>query len=477
MSKRDIKPDICVIGAGAGGLSVAAGAAMLDRDTGLFEYGEMGGDCLNYGCVPSKAILTAAKEAARPAKLGKLGLTSNGVTPDFPAVMGHVREAIKKIEPNDSQERFEGMGCTVIREKAYFTGPKTVESDTTRVTARRFVLASGAAPFIPPIAGLGESNYLTNETIWGLKELPEHLAIIGGGPIGMELGQAFRRLGSQVTVIEAFQPLGREEPEHAELVIEAIKAEGVEVLSGAKATSVRNTDTGVAIDVAIGAETRTIDASHLLVAVGRAPRVEGLGLEEAGVEYDRRGVKTKATLQTTNKRVYAVGDVTGRAMLTHAAGFHASCVVRHMLFRTPTNVDATPMPAAVYTDPELARVGLTEAEAKEQYGDKIRVARWSFDENDRAIAEKDERGGTKVITDAKGRILGASIVGAAAGDLIQIFGVAMSAKGASIRTLTGYIAPYPTRGEAVKRTASAWYTPIVFGDKTKKLISLLARIP
>lgn len=436
--KRELRADLAVIGAGSGGLSVAAGAAQLGLSVVLFEQGEMGGDCLNFGCVPSKALIAAAAKGW-----------------DFARAMAHVRSTIETIAPIDSQERFEGLGVTVIREAAHFADRRTVESDSARVTARKIVIATGSRPIVPPIPGLAEASYFTNETIFDLKALPKTLLVIGGGPIGLELGQAFARLGSKVTVIEADRALLREDADLAAVVLEQLKADGVELRENARA--------------------KRIEGGPILVATGRTPNVEGLNLEAAGVAYDKSGIRTDRSLRTTNRRVFAIGDVTGRPAFTHAAGAHAALFVRRALFASPVNVEKLVIPRVTYTDPELAVVGLTETEARAKHGEDIRVITQSFEHNDRAQTEADTRGFGKLITDRKGAILGAAIVGKDAGDLIQPFVLAMSA-GVKLSKLAGMIAPYPTRGEIVKRLAGQWYAPILFAPRTRRLVSLLKRL-
>jgi pyruvate/2-oxoglutarate dehydrogenase complex dihydrolipoamide dehydrogenase (E3) component len=439
--KQSLRPDLAVIGAGSGGLSVAAGAAQLGLSVVLFEHGEMGGDCLNSGCVPSKALIAAAAKGW-----------------PFEKAIAHVRSTIETIAPIDSQERFEGLGVTVIRETARFIDRRTIESDSVRVTPRKVVIATGSRPKIPPIPALERVPYLTNETIFGLETLPERLAVVGGGPIGLELGQAFARLGSKVTVFEAERCLAKEDPDLAAVVLDQLRADGVDIREGAKVESFE-------------------PGATVLVATGRAPNVEGLNLEAAGVAYDTHGVRTDRSLRTTNRRVFAVGDITGRAAFTHVAGAHAGLFVRRALFASPVNADAMVIPRVTFTDPELAVVGLTEAEARARarHGEAVKVVTHTFRDNDRAQTEGDTRGFGKLVTDRKGRILGAAIVGAHAGDLIQPLVVAMSA-GVKLSALAGYIAPYPTRGEIVKRLAGQWYSPILFSPRTRGLVSLLKRI-
>ncbi|MBU2136463.1 MAG: FAD-dependent oxidoreductase [Alphaproteobacteria bacterium] len=472
MSGKTIKADIAVIGAGSGGLSVAAGAAQLGLKVVLFEKGEMGGDCLNYGCVPSKALIAAAS-AAHEAKHAKaLGVHAGDVTVDFAQVMAHVRAAIATIAPHDSQERFEGLGVTVIREPARFLDGRTLGSASFSVRARKIIIATGSSAAVPPIPGLDTVPYLTNESVFELTEAPSRLIVLGGGPIGVELGQAFRRLGSEVVIVEADKILGREDPAAANVVLEQLRADGVELMAGRKAIRVEAGPTLVVEDER--GETR-ISGSHLLVAVGRKPALDELDLAVAGIERDRNGVITDKSLRSSNRRVYAVGDAAGRGQFTHLAGAHAGLVVRRAIFGLPVNADSLATPRVTYADPELAAVGLSEAQAREAHGDDVRVEVFDFAGNDRAIAEGDTRGMGKLVTTAKGKVLGVTLVGRHAGDHIALWALVLSA-GLKLSQITGMIAPYPTRGEISKRLAGQWYTPALFSPRTRKVVSILKRL-
>ena len=476
MTKTHYDVDLCIIGAGSGGLSIAAGAAQLGRSVVLYEAEEMGGDCLNHGCVPSKALIAAGKHAHALTTGPDFGVAKAKPKVNFKTVKAHVQGVIDHIAPVDSQERFEGLGCIVIRERARFKDNRTVDSDTTEVRAKRIVIATGSRASAPPIPGLDKTPYLTNETIFSVDTQPEHLLIIGAGPIGLELGQAFARLGSKVEIIDIAAPLGQNEPEHAEVLVKALEAEGVVFHTPAKTKLIRKTETGVAIDLEDGS---SLTGSHLLVAAGRKPVVDGLDLEKAGIDYDRKGVTTDDRLRTSNKRVFAVGDVSGRGGLTHAAGYHAGIIIKAFYFLPPIidrimgKATTDRMPAAIYSEPELASIGMTEAQAKEA-GHNVKALTWDFEENDRAIAERSELGGVKIVATTKGKILGASIVGEGAGDLIQMISVAMT-NGVKISGLAQIIAPYPTRGEAVKRAASSFYTETIFGPTAKKVAALFTK--
>ena len=479
MAKTEYNVDICIIGAGAGGLSIAYGATHLGRSVVLFEAEEMGGDCLNYGCVPSKALISAAKYAHAQGAGAKMGIAPAKAKVDFPAVKSHIQGVIDTIAPVDSQERYEGFGATVIREFARFKDANTVESKTTIVKAKRFIVATGSRASAPPIPGLSDVPFLTNETVFQMEEQPKHLLIIGAGPIGLELGQSFRRLGSEVTIVDIAAPLGRSEPEHAKALVHALEEEGVVFRAPVKTEKISHTKSGVTIHLEGG---ETIKGSHILVAAGRAPAVMDLNLEAAGVKFDRRGIETDDCLRTANKKVFAVGDTAKtpdgfpRGGLTHAAGFHAGIIIKAFYFLPPIlsrvmgKATTDRMPAAIYTAPELANIGLTEAQAREA-GHNVKVLKFEFEENDRAIAERNREGEVKIIATTKGKILGASIIGEGAGDLIQMISVCMTNK-VKVSGLAQIISPYPTRGEAVKRAASSFYTDTLFSSKTQKLAGL-----
>jgi pyruvate/2-oxoglutarate dehydrogenase complex dihydrolipoamide dehydrogenase (E3) component len=465
--------DLCIIGGGSAGLTVAAGAAQLGARVVLIERGEMGGDCLNYGCVPSKALIAAGHAAQAMRDAGRFGIVPVEPTVDFAATMDHVQRVIAAIAPIDSAERFEKLGVRVLRTVARFVAPDTVEAGGERIRARRFVIASGSRPTAPPIPGLEGVPYLTNETVFASRQRPQHLAIIGGGPIGMEMAQAHRRLGARVTVLEAATILGKDDPELAAIVTARLKSEGVVLRDKVKITRVSGVAGAIFIELEGG---ERIEASHLLVAAGRAPNIEDLDLDKAGVSFTKRGITVDKRLRTSNRRIYAIGDVTGLHPFTHMAGFHGSLVIRNALFRLPVNVHAPALPWATYTDPELAQVGLSEAQARERHGDGVRVVRWPLHDNDRAQAERDTAGLAKVVADRRGRVLGAGIVAPHAGELIHIWCLAM-AKGLKLGTVAQMIVPYPTLGEASKRAAGSFFTDSLFSPRTRWLVRLLQRLP
>ena len=464
--------DIIILGAGSGGLSVAAGAAQMGARVILIEAHKMGGDCLNYGCVPSKALLAAAKVAHVPAMAGRFGIAMAAPGVDFPAVKAHVAGVIAAIEPYDSIERFEGFGVEVIEGRGVFSAPDRVSVNGRTLTAKRFVIATGSRAFIPPIPGLADVPYLTNETIFPLAERPDHLIIIGGGPIGIEMAQAHRRLGSAVTVIERGSILAKDDPALVEVVRAALADEGVNLVEGADVASVDGQAGAVSLALQDG---RTIEGSHLLVATGRAPNVDDLGLEKTGVDFGPRGIRVDARRRTSNRRIFAIGDVREGPQFTHAAGYEAGIVVQNILFRLPARVNYAALPWVTYTDPELAHVGLTEAEARKRHGDALSVLDWSYDENDRAQAERRTEGRVRVYV-VKGKPVGASIVGLNAGELIQTWAMTISA-GIKIRQIASMIAPYPTLGEVSKRAAGSAFTAALFSEKTRKIVRLLLKLP
>ncbi|QKV19407.1 dihydrolipoyl dehydrogenase family protein [Oricola thermophila] len=467
-----LKPDICVIGGGSGGLTVAAAAAAFGVPVVLVEGGRMGGDCLNYGCVPSKALIAAAKTAETMRRADAFGIKSVDPQVNFGKVHDHVRSVVDAIAPNDSVERFVAMGVRVIREYGRFTDRNTLVAGDYEIRARRFVIATGSSPAVPPIPGLDTVPYLTNETLFDQTRKPGHLIVIGGGPIGMEMAQAHRRLGSEVTVIEGLKALGKDDPEMAAIVLERIRAEGVTVHEGAKVVEVASRSrSSVSVRFETGDGPGEVTGTHVLVATGRKPNVEGLDLEKAGVAVERSGIRVDRALRTTNRRIFAIGDVAGGLQFTHVAGYHASLVVQTILFRFPAKENRGIVPWATYTDPELAHVGLTEEQARERHR-RISVLRWPYAENDRAQAERKTVGHVKVVTDRKGRILGATIVGAGAGEMINMFSLAL-ANGMKVADLRGYIAPYPTMTEMAKRAATSYYVPVTRNPWVRRLIGFM----
>ncbi len=461
--------DIAVIGGGSAGLSVAAAAAQFGEKVVLFEKGEMGGDCLNSGCVPSKSLIAAAKYAQAQRSSGPYGIAAVDPKVDYAKVMDHVQSVIAKIAPYDSVERFEGLGVRVVKAQAEFVSVRTLEAGGERFEARKIVIATGSRAGVPSIPGLKDVPFFTNETIFMNRVKPQHLIIIGGGPIGMEMAQAHRRLGCDVTVLEGLRALGKDDLELSSVVLSALKAEGVDIREGVVITQVAQTKSGVAVTLEGG---QVIAGSHLLVAAGRVPNLEGMNLEAAGVAYDKRGIMVDALLRSTNRAVYAAGDVAGGLQFTHVAGYHAGLIIRNALFKLPVKNRIDIIPWVTYTDPELAHVGLSEAGARNTFGGAVKVLTWRFAENDRAQTEGKTQGLIKIILGRRGVIVGASIVGPSAGELIAPFVLAVTQK-IRISAFANLVLPYPTLSEIGKRAAISNYAGLAQRPATRRLLGLL----
>ena len=466
-----IKTDLCIIGGGSGGLSVAAGAVQMGAKVVLLEGHKMGGDCLNYGCVPSKALIASAKQAHLPIKGAAYGVQEVWPKVDYAAAKDHVADVIATIAPVDSVERFEGLGVQVIQEFGRFISKTEVQAGDTIIEARRFVVATGSGPFVPPIDGIDSVEVHTNETIFDLREKPEHLIVVGGGPIGMEMAQAHVRLGCKVTVIEGARAMGNDDPELAAIVLDNLRAEGVEIVEEAQAERISGQDGQITVHTPKGDFT----GSHLLMAVGRKVNIDKLDLDAGGVAHDRRGLKVGPDLRSmTNKRVYAAGDVAGGLQFTHVAGYHAGVLIRSLLFGLPARQKTDHIPWATYTDPELAQVGLTEAQARKKHGPALEVVRFDFHHNDRLIAERKTKGLIKVMV-VKGRPVGASIVGHLAGELIGMWAMAI-ANNLKMSAIANTVLPYPTISEINKRAAGAYFSPRLFeSDKVKTVVRLVQK--
>jgi pyruvate/2-oxoglutarate dehydrogenase complex dihydrolipoamide dehydrogenase (E3) component len=468
---RMVKADLCVIGAGSGGLTVAAGAAQMGARTVLIEKNRMGGECLNSGCVPSKSLL-AAGNAVHAAKRSR---SFGGDIPppvDWRGVHAYVHDVIAALEPNDSAARFEGLGVHVVRDAARFVSRDTVMAGDLRIQARRFVLATGSTAVVPSIPGIDRVPYLTNETVFDMRERPAHLLVLGGGAAGLELAQAHARLGSRVTVLEFRSILGGDDPELVDVVRRRLTVEGIVIHEQAHVRAVTGRAGEIVLSTDIGGLIHQITGSHLLIAAGRRANVDDLGLEEAGIETSSRGIMVDARLRTTNKRVFAVGDVAGGPQFTHVASYQAGIVLRNALFRLPAKANYGAVPRVLYTTPELASVGLRAEEARVRHG-AIRILRWPFAENDRAQTEGDLDGMVKVVATPRGRVLGAGIVGRGAGELILPWVFAVEGK-LSLRDMAGVIAPYPTLSEASKRAAGSFYAPKLFSPATRRLVRFLS---
>lgn len=466
-----LTPDLLVIGAGSGGLSIAAGAVQMGASVVLLEGHRMGGDCLNFGCVPSKALIASGKAAHAQANAAQFGIADVVPQVDYAAAKDHVADVIAQIAPVDSQERFEGLGVRVIREYGEFISPTEVQAGAHIISARRTVIATGSSPLVPPIPGLDRVPYETNETIFELRERPDHLLVIGGGPIGMELAQAHRRLGCAVTVIEGEKVLGQDDPEMVEVVRARFDAEGIAIEEAAFAAEISGK--AGAIEV-VAKDGRVFKGSHLLMAVGRKANTDRLNLEAAGIETTRRGIKVDASLRTSNRRVHAIGDVAGGLQFTHVAGYQAGLIIRQALLGLPAKNRTDHIPWATYTDPELAHIGLTEAQARDIHAGNLEVLRFPYNHNDRAIAERKTTGLIKVMV-VRGRPVGASIAGAQAGELISLWALVIANK-LKMKHVAGMVAPYPTLGEINKRVAGAYFSPRLFDSAmVKQVVRLVQR--
>jgi len=474
--KTTIKTDVCVIGAGSGGLSVAAGTSQLGLSTVLIEKDKMGGDCLNTGCVPSKALLAAAKNAHIKHSSDIPGIAATEPRIDFSSIKRHVSDVIKSIEPNDSQQRFEGLGVTVLRNEARFISPNLIRSGDDLIQAKYVVIATGSRPVIPPIKDINTASALTNESIFNLSEKPTHLLIIGAGPIGIEMAQAHCRLGSQVSVFDMATLLPRDDESNVSILREVLVNDGINFYERVAIKQIKKENDLITVYLERNDKIFEVSGSHLLVSAGRSPVTDTLDLEKAGIKYDKKGISVDKRLRTNKKHIYAIGDVSGGPQFTHIAGYHAGIVIRNICFKIPAKVDYRALPWVTFTDPELAQVGLTEKQAKIEYGKNIKVTQWPFKENDRAIAERTITGNVRVITTRRGHILGASIIGPHAGELCQVWGLAISSR-LKIGAIAGMIAPYPTLAEINKRVAGAWFTQNLFSRKTQTLVRLLQKLP
>lgn len=466
--------DLVVIGAGASGLSITAVAAQLGLRVALIERDRMGGDCLNFGCVPSKALLAASHLAQTARGAGRFGLRLPEPQVDWNAVQEHVHGVIAAIAPMDSAARFRALGAEVLRAEARFAAPDALLVDGRRITARRIVIAAGSTAAVPPIPGLNQVPYLTNATIFDLPQRPDHLLILGGGPIGLEMADAFAGLGSHVTVIEAATIAGKEDAELVGGLREALVRRGIDLLEGTKVAAV---EPGPTLVLADG---RRISGSHLLVAAGRRPNLQALDLPAGAVRTTAAGIATDRGLRSvSNRRVFAVGDIAdprgiGPRAFTHVGSYHAGIVIRRALFRLPARLDYAALPRVTYTSLELAQAGQTEAEARTA-GHRVNILRWPLTDNDRATAERETAGLVKLVVTGN-RVLGAGVLAPNAGEMIGMWALAIAQR-TRVTALASLVIPYPTRNEAGKRAAATLFVPRLFAPRTKALVRLLARLP
>ena len=465
--------DIGIIGGGSAGLTIAAGAAQLGAKTLLIEKEkELGGDCLHFGCVPSKTLINTARVYHQMKNAQAYGLPEADVPPvDFSRVVERIRSVIGAIQKHDSSERFCGLGARVEFGNPVFVDEHAVSLDGIPYTAKNWVIATGSSPVIPPIPGLDRTPFNTNREIFYLERLPKSMIIIGGGPIGIEMGQAFSRLGTTVTVVEMGGAiLPKEDKDMADLVMGVLQAEGVRFRLDA--TVLRAVKAGAEQEVVIktGDATETLCAEALLVAAGREANLKGLGLEIIGVDFDRRGLKLDERLRTTQKHIYGAGDVTGGYQFTHAAGYEGGVVVTNAVFHLPRKVDYTYLPWCTYTDPELASIGINEKAAQDA-GIKYSVWAEDFRGNDRSLAEGEATGKIKMLLNEKEKPIGVQILGPRAGDLLAEWVAVFNGKTA-LSTLASAVHPYPTLGEINKKVAGTFLSTKIFSEPVKKGLKL-----
>lgn len=467
-----INCDIAIIGGGSGGLSLAAGASQMGADVVLVEGDKMGGDCLNHGCVPSKSLLAAAKRYHNIGRSDKvLGIKTSAQAVDITEVLSHVHQVIDTIAKNDSVQRFEGLGVRVIQAKGHFIDSKTLQAGDQQIQAKRFVVATGSSPLVPPIDGLDQVSYLTNETIFDLEQTPDHLIVVGGGPIGSELAQAFAMLGVKVTLLEGIKMLPKDEPDCSQVVKDQMEQDGVTIYEGFKVNQVTQQDHQISVIGDYDKESISVSGSHLLIATGRKPNIQDLALDKAGVNYQKQGISVDERLRSSNRHIYAIGDASGHMQFTHMASYQANIALRNILFRWPVKANYQAVPWVTYTEPELAHVGLTLEDAHAKHLN-LKVTEWSFEDNDRAQAEHHTQGKIKVLTNGKGKIFGVTIVGHNAGELILPWVIAIN-EGKSLRSFTDAIVPYPTLSEVSKRVAGEFYTPTLFSKRMRSLVRWL----
>ncbi len=471
-----LKFDFIVIGAGSAGISAVNLAKGLGKSVALVEKRKIGGDCTHYGCVPSKALLKAAEIAQQTRNLSKYGLSSNGLKLESNGVMAHVRDVIGQVYDGEKPEHFEEMGIRVFFGNAKFLDAHRLQVGETVLTGKKFLLCTGSSPFVPPIEGLDEIEYLTNESLFYIDALPKSIIVLGGGPIGIEMASALNRLGVDVTVVEMLERiLFREEPELVEILVERLKSEGLKILTKTKALKFSKTDDGIALTVENPDQsTSVLTAETALVAVGRKPNVNGMDLENAGVKYSPKGIEVDSRLRTSAPNIYAAGDIASPYQFSHIAEYQATIATQNALLPLPIKkkVDYSNVVWATFTDPELARAGLTEDEAREQYGDRIRVYRFNFKNADRPRTDVAATGMSKFITDHKGKLLGIHILGNRASELLHEAQL-IRMLGLPFSKISSMVHIYPSYGDVVKRPAARAYVDQLQNNFFIKLLQKL----
>ncbi|ACS80514.1 dihydrolipoyl dehydrogenase family protein [Maridesulfovibrio salexigens] len=466
--------DLGIIGGGAAGLTIAAGAAQLGVKVLLIDKEDkLGGDCLHYGCVPSKTLIRSARVRHLMGRAGDFGLPEVELSPvDFAQVAKRINEVIDIIQVHDSVERFNALGVEVRFGKARFVDSHLVSLNGSNVSARSWVLATGSSPSVPPIKGIDEVPYLTNVDIFTLQELPESLVVLGGGPIAVEMAQSFQRLGSRVTVIQrSNQILSREDDDMASYVMEGMVEDGVRFILGSTVHEIRNSGEGVEVLLESGGEEMTVTGSQLLVAMGRMSNTSGMGLEGLGVKLEHGSVVVDARMRTSVPNIYAAGDVTGKHLFTHAAGYEGGVVVSNAVFKIPRKADYTWLPWCTYTDPELASVGMNE-KAAQKAGIKYKIVIEEFSSSDRALAEGEGRGRIKLLLNEKEKPIGCQIAAVHAGELLSEWVAAVNGK-VGLATLAGAIHPYPTLAEMNKKVAGKLLGEKIFSDRVRSILKFL----
>ena len=454
MNKK-IKTDLLVIGAGAGGLSVAAGAAQLGIKVVLLEGDKMGGDCLNYGCVPSKALISSSSQK-KPKQFGE--------------AMSFVKEAIKEIEPHDSEERFRSLGVNVIREYGRFVDVKTVAAGDYEIQSRRIVIATGVHTPVAEINGLSDVHYYTNQSIFDLEQKPEHLLILGGGPVGVELAQAFTRLGIKVTVFEKQKILSNFNREHVELLRSNLENDGVNLKEEASIKDISQVGNKLTIQLE---NSDKITGSHLLVATGKKPNLQNLNLQAAGINFSDIGIETDQYLRTNNKKIYAIGDVAQFENFTNVANYHAGIVLKSIITGLKTKVQKVTQPRVIYTTPEIGSVGFSKDQATTKYGDKLNTSRVNFSENDRAITANKKLGWIEIYI-YRNLVVGASVVGIGGGELLNFWSLIISNR-ISIYKVSSTSFAYPTLGEVNKKLVTNYIGPKFFNNRWVRFVVRLTQ--
>jgi len=477
MAKYDF--DIGILGGGAAGLSAASGSAQFGARTILIEKSnKLGGDCLHFGCVPSKTLIRTAGVRKLGHRFHEFGLPDIDIARvDLAAVMERVHSVIEKIQVHDSPERFRKLGADVRFGNPEFINDHELQLNGEKISAKSWIIATGSRPSPPPVDGLEHVPYWTNETVFSQKELPQRLLVLGGGPIGLELAQAFQRLGSQVTVIEYIdQILCPEDSDIAEILKKRLEQEGLEILIGTKAVKAEANGSTIRLTVAPAKEeekSSVIEGDALLIAAGRKPNIEDIGLKNAGVISTPRGITTNAKLKTNISHIYACGDINGQLPFTHVAGYEAGLAITNAVLHIPRSADYRKVPWCTYTDPEVASIGLNEKRSKQE-GVEYRVLEEEFIDNDRALAEAESLGKIKILISPRSRILGCQIIGSHAGELIHEWVAAING-GVKLSTMAGMIHAYPTLSEISKRVAGAYYSEKLFSKKTRNLLRFLFR--